>query len=109
MRKIAQGLNALERSLREVLVLRCVCGLDTEDLAWLLQRPGGEIVALLARARRLLTKRLAGLADEGRGTSGVDVRSLLAEFAAGLDRGWIAEVADCALDYLNGSAAGCEG
>ncbi len=99
-RKIAQGLNALERSLREVLVLHYVSGLETEDLAWLLQRPAGEVVALLGRARRLLARRLAGLGDEGRGTRGRDVRSLLAEFAAGMDGGWISEVAECALDYL---------
>ncbi len=102
MRKIAQGLNALERPLREVLVLHCISELDTEDLAWLLQRPAGQVVALLARAQRLPAKRLEGPGDEGRGTRGMDVRSLLAEFAAGLDRGWIAEVAAYALDYLRG-------
>ena len=109
MRKIAQGLNALKRSLREVLVLHCICGLQTEDLAWLLQKPAPEVVATLGRAQRLLARRLDGLGDKGRGTSGVDVRPLLAEFAAGLDSGWISEVARYALDYLSGSAAECEG
>ena len=100
MRKIAQGLNALERSLREVLVLHYVSGLDMEDLVRLLRRPAGEIVASLGRAERLLAGRLEGLRGEDRGASGVDVRSLLAQFTAGLDAGWIAEVAHCAMDYL---------
>ncbi len=100
MRKIAQALNALERSLREVLVLHYVSGLDTEDLARLMQRPAGEIVTSLGRAARLLAGRLEGLRGEGCGASGVDVRSLLAQFTAGLDAGWITEVAACALEYL---------
>ncbi len=100
MRKIAWGLNALERSVREVLVLHYVSGLDTEDLTRLLQRLAGEIVATLGRAERLLARRLEGLRGEDRGASGVDVPSLLAQFTAGLDSGWIPEVAACALEYL---------
>ncbi len=100
MRRVAQGLNALKGPLREALVLRYVCGLEPGVLAWLLQKPAAEIVATLGRAERLLTRRLEGLRDEDRGTRGVGVRSLLAEFAAGLDGGWIAEVAACTLDYL---------
>ncbi len=100
MRKIARGLNALERSLREVLVLHYVSGLDIEDLPRLLHRPPDEIVAKLRRAERLLAGRLEGTRGEGCGAGGVDVRSLLAQFAAGLDAGWISEVAACAMDYL---------
>ncbi len=100
MRKIAQGLNALERSLREVLVLHYVSGLDTKDVVRLSQRPAGEIAENLGRAERLLIRRLEGLHSEGCEASGVDVRCWLAEFTAGLDGGWITEVAECALDYL---------
>ncbi len=41
-----------------------------------------------------------GPGDEGRAARDVDVRSRLAEFAAGLDGGWMEEAAECALDYL---------
>ncbi len=109
MRKIARGLNALERSLREVLVLHYVSGLDIEDLPRLLHRPPDEIVAKLGRAERLLARRLDGPGDEGRAARDVDVRSRLAEFTAGLDGGWMEEVAQCALEYLGGYAAGYEG
>jgi hypothetical protein len=33
-----------------------------------------------------------------------DVRSWLAQFAAGLDAGWMQEVGECAMDYLAASA-----
>ena len=100
VRKMAQALNALKGPLREVLVLRYVSGLDPDALARLLQRPAAEIVACLDRAQRLLTRRLEGPRDEGCGVRGLDVRSWLVEFTAGLDGGWISEVAECALDYL---------
>ena len=100
MRKIARALNTLERSLREVLVLHHVTGMEPEDLARLLEIPAAEVIAKIGWAERLLAKRLGGMGDKGRGAAGVDVRSLLARFAAGLDAGWIAEVADCAMDYL---------
>jgi hypothetical protein len=100
IRRTAQALNMLKGPLREVLVLRYVCGLEPGDLARLLQRPGGEIVATLGRAQRLLAGRLEGLHSDQRGARGVDVRSRLAEFTAGLDGGWMEEVAACAMDYL---------
>jgi DNA-directed RNA polymerase specialized sigma24 family protein len=109
MRRTAQALNMLKGPLREVLVLHYLGGLEPDDLAGLLQRPAGEIKAMLARARRLLARRLAGPGDEGRGAGDVDVRSRLAEFTAGLDGGWMEEVAQCALEYLGGYAAGYEG
>ena len=92
MRKVAAALNALNRTLREVLVLHYVTGLAPEDLARLLQQPPEAVLARIGRAERRLAQWL--------GTP--DVRSLLAQFAAGLDGGWMAEVAVCALDYLAG-------
>jgi predicted RNA-binding protein YlxR (DUF448 family) len=109
MRRTAQALNRLKGPLREVLVLHHVCWLEPDDLAPLLQSPAGEIEATLARARRLLARRLEGLGEEDHRARGVDVQAALAQFAAGLDRDWIAEVTACALDYLRGSATGSEG
>jgi predicted RNA-binding protein YlxR (DUF448 family) len=108
IRRTAQALNRLKGPLREVLVLHHVCWLEPDDLAPLLQSPAGEIEATLARARRLLARRLEGLGDKDHGARGVDVQAALAQFAAGLDRNWIAEVGACALDYLRGHAAGSE-
>jgi hypothetical protein len=51
-----------------------------------------------------LAKRLEGLQGKGDKAGAPDVRSLLTEFAAALDAGWIREVADCALDYLAATA-----
>ncbi len=106
MQRITQGVNALERSLREVLVLHYACGLDMEDLGRLLHRPAGQIVTRLRRAERLLTRRLEGLRGERCGAGGVNVHSLLAQFPARLDAGWMQEVADCALEYLARHAGG---
>ncbi len=100
MRKMAQALNALKGPLREVLVLHHVSGMDTNDLARLLQKPAGEVVARISRAERLLAARLEGMRDESRGAGATDVRSLLARFAAGLDGGWMEEVVCGAMDYL---------
>ena len=100
MRQMAEALNALKRPLREVLVLHYVTGMEPDDLARLLQKPVAAVAAKLRRAERLLAKRLEGLGDEGREARGVDVRSVLAQFAARLDGGWIREVADGAMDYL---------
>jgi hypothetical protein len=101
MRKMAEALNSLSRPLREVLVLHHVAGMEPDDLARLLQKPATEIAAKISRAERLLARRLGGRSDRARGP---DVRSLLTEFAAGLDAGWIQEVAYCAMDYLAGHA-----
>ncbi len=98
MRYTATSLNALKRRGREVLVLHHLGGLTPEDLARLLEQPVEQVRARLGRAERHLAQWL--------GTA--DVRSRLAEFAAGLDRAWMNEVARCALDYLRGSAASSE-
>ncbi len=93
MRYLATSLNGLKRRGREVLVLHHISGLTPEDLAGLLDQPVEQVRARIGRAERRLAQWL-GAADVG---------SRLAEFAAGLDSGWIAEVAACALDYLAAS------
>ncbi len=100
MRKMAAALNSLKRPWREVLVLHYVTGIEPDDLARLLQEPAAEVTAKISRAERLLAKRLDGLCGKGDGAGAPDIRSLLTQFAAALDAGWIREVADCALDYL---------
>ncbi len=100
MWKMARALNSLKGPLREALVLHHVCGTDLDDLARLLQKSAGETVARIRRAERLLAGRLESLCDEGRGAGAADVRSWLAQFAAGLDGGWMEEVVYCAMDYL---------
>jgi hypothetical protein len=97
VRRMAEALNSLNRPLREVLVLHHVAGMEPDDLAKLLQRPTAEVVAKISRAERLLAKRLGGPSDRA---GGPDLRSLLAQFAAGLDAGWMQEVAYSAMDYL---------
>jgi DNA-directed RNA polymerase specialized sigma24 family protein len=90
LRYMATALNALKRRGREVLVLHHVAGLTPGSLARLLEQPLDAVLARIARAQRHLA-----------GWLGVrDVRASMAEFAAGLDTGWIQEVAGCALDYL---------
>jgi len=100
LRNIAEALNSLQRPWREVLVLHHVAGLERDILARLLQRPVAEVVTRISRAERLLAQRLNGLYGKGDGAGAPDVRSLLARFAAGLDTGWLQEVADCAAGYL---------
>lgn len=90
MRKIAAALNALKQPWREVLVLHHVTGLAPDDLTRLLATPPAEVATRISRGERALAKRI-GIPD---------VRSPLAQFAAGLDAGWMQEVADCAMDYL---------
>jgi hypothetical protein len=90
MRYMAMALNALKRRGREVLVLHHVAGLELEDLAALLEQPVEQVQARLGRAER----RLAEWLDVP------DVRPALARFAAGLDAGWMQEVAEGARDYL---------
>jgi hypothetical protein len=90
LRYMATALNALKRRGREVLVLHHVAGLTPADLGRLLEQPPDAVLARLARAERHLARWLHVR----------DVRAALAEFAAGLDTGWIQEVAGCALDYL---------
>ena len=90
MRHMATALNALKRRGREVLVLRYVGGMEAEDLARILGQPAAEVQARISRAERRLAQWL-----------GVpDVRPALARFVAGLDAGWMQEVAQCAMDYL---------
>ena len=100
MRKMAAALNSLKRPWREVLVLHYVTGIEPDDLARLLQEPAAEVTAKIGRAERLLAKRLEGLHSKGDKAGAADLLSLLTQFAAALDAGWIREVADCALDYL---------
>jgi hypothetical protein len=92
MRYMATALNALKRRGREVLILHHVAGLTPGDLARLLEQPLDAVLARIARAQRHLA-----------GWLGVrDVRASMAEFAAGLDTGWMQEVAGRALAYLGG-------
>jgi DNA-directed RNA polymerase specialized sigma24 family protein len=100
IRTMAAALNSLKRPWREVLVLHYVTGMEPDDLARLLQEPVAEVTAKIGRAERLLARRLEGLQGKGDKVGAADMPSLLAEFAAALDAGWIREVADCALDYL---------
>jgi DNA-directed RNA polymerase specialized sigma24 family protein len=100
IREIARAVNSLAWSTREALVLRHVSGVELPDLARLLGQPAGMVRAQIGRGERLLAKRLAGLPGTGRVTTSPDVRALLAEFATGLDGGWIQEVGAGALDYL---------
>ncbi len=100
LRQIAAALNSLNRPWREVLVLHHVSGLERDELARLLQRPVAEVVTRIRRAERLLAQRLNELAGKGDGAGAPDVRSSLARFAAGLDAGWLQEVADGAAGYL---------
>jgi DNA-directed RNA polymerase specialized sigma24 family protein len=94
MRHMATALNALKRPAREVLVLHHVGRMTPEDLARLLEQPAEEALTRIGRAERHLAQWL-----------GVpDVRSWLAQFAAGLDAGWMQEVGECAMDYLAASA-----
>ena len=95
MRYMATALNSLKWRGRQVLVLHYVGGLTPEDLARLLERPPGVVLARIGRAERHLARWL-----------GVpDVRASMTEFAAGLDAGWMREVAACALEYLAKEAA----
>jgi DNA-directed RNA polymerase specialized sigma24 family protein len=100
MRKMAAALNSLKRPWREVLVLHYVSGMEPDDLTRLLQEPAAEVTAKIRRAERLLAKRLDGLYGKGDKAGAPDIPSLLTQFAAALDAGWIREVADCALDFL---------
>jgi hypothetical protein len=90
---MATALNALKRRGREALILHHVSGLGPEDLARLWRQPPEAVRARIDRAERRLAQWL-GVPDVG---------ALMTEFAAGLDTGWMAEVAVCALDYLAGS------
>jgi DNA-directed RNA polymerase specialized sigma24 family protein len=93
MRTLANALNLLERPLREALVLRHVTGKEVDELAALLESPASEIAVRLERAET----RLADLLSRPDVT---DVRSLLKEFAAGLDTDWLQEVTRYAMEYL---------
>jgi hypothetical protein len=94
MQYMATALNALKRPGREVLILHHLDGLTPEDLARRLEQPVGEVQVRLGRAERRLAQWLAT----------PDVRPALARFAAGLDRGWMQEVAACAMNYLSTQA-----
>ncbi len=90
LRRLVRALNRLRRPLRAVVVLHHVAGLEPEEVARLLEEPAAQVAARIGRGERALAERL-GVAE---------ARGLLARFAAGLDTGWIQEVAACALDYL---------
>jgi len=94
VRKTAQALNSLKGPLREVLVLHHASGLAADDLARLLQEPAGEVVTKIRRGERLLAGRLGS----------ADVQSLLTQFVAGLDTGWMEDVVYAAMDYLTACA-----
>jgi len=96
MRYMATALNALKRRGREVLVLHHVAGLTPANLARLLEQPPDAVLTRMARAERHLARWLRV----------ADVRASMAEFAAGLDAGWMQEVAEYALDYLTQRAEG---
>jgi len=90
MCRMAAALNFLHRPWREVLILHHVAGMDVGDLTRWLLRPADEVVTRITRGEKLLAERFAVS----------DARPLLAQFAAGLDAGWMQEVADAALEYL---------
>jgi hypothetical protein len=90
LRYMATALNALKRRGREVLVLHHVAGLTPADLGRLLEQPPDAVLVRIGRAERHLARWL----------SVRDVRGALAEFAVGLDTGWMQEVAGCAREYL---------
>jgi DNA-directed RNA polymerase specialized sigma24 family protein len=97
LRYMATALNALKRRGREVLVLHHVAGLTPGSLARLLEQPPDAVLVRIGRAQRHLAGWL----------SVRDVRGALAEFAAGLDTGWMQEAASCALGYLARQARPC--
>jgi hypothetical protein len=93
-RRMARALNRLSGPLRAVLVLHHLAGVEPEEVARLLGEPAAQVAARIGRGERALARRLGV----------VDARSLLARFAAGLDTGWMQEVAACAMDYLTRQA-----
>jgi DNA-directed RNA polymerase specialized sigma24 family protein len=98
--ELVEALNLLPRSARAVLVLHCSAGPEPDDLAKLLHRPTAGILARVTRAEARLAECLAGLRPDGGPVGRAEVRSLLAQFAAGLDTGWLQGVRDCTLGYL---------
>ena len=105
MRELAKALNVLKRPWREVLVLHHIAGIEVSDLASLLQRSADQIAMRVHRAERLAGRCLGGFHANGDRPSVPMVRSLLAQFLAALDAGWIEEVTYCAMAYLVGQAA----
>jgi len=104
MRNLVKALNVLKRPWREVLVLHHITGMETSDLAGLWHRSADQIAMRVHRAERLSARCLGGLLANGDRPSVPGVRSLLAQFAAALDAGWIEEVTLCAMNYLIGRA-----
>jgi len=100
MRDLADAVNLLARPTREVLVLHHLAAMEPDGLAKLLHSPAVDIAARINRAESLLAESLAGPRANGDEPVLLDVRSLLAEFAAALDTAWLREVADCAISYL---------
>lgn len=92
MRRIAGTLNRMKRPLREALVLGAVAGRSARELARLLHKPVDEVRADFDRAQTALAEEL--------GVGIASVRTLLADFAAGLDADWIEQVTGCALECL---------
>jgi DNA-directed RNA polymerase specialized sigma24 family protein len=99
MRELVEALNLLPRPAREALVLRYVAGGEADDPAQRVRRSTAATAAQVSRAESRLAERLAGLRPGGQADR-ADVRSLLAQFAAGLDTVWLQGVRDCALHYL---------
>ncbi len=90
---LAQALNRMKRSWREVLVLRSIACREASELAWLLRKPASEIDASLACAAEALAEDLILPGPES-------TQALLAEFAVKLDLDWIREVGCCAMGFL---------
>jgi hypothetical protein len=100
MRELIEALNLLPRWSREALVFCHTAGKKMEALA---KPPHCSIIDIARRASQAegrLVECLAGLRPDGRLVNRAEVRSLLTQFAAGIDAGWLQEVRGCALRYL---------
>jgi DNA-directed RNA polymerase specialized sigma24 family protein len=101
MRELAEALNLLPRWSREALVFCHTAGTEMDDLAKPLHGSITDIAGRANQAEGRLAECLAGLRPDGGRTDRAEVRALLAQFAAGLDTGWLQEVRDGALHYLS--------
>jgi DNA-directed RNA polymerase specialized sigma24 family protein len=99
MREFVEALNLLPRAARETLVLRCVAGGEADDPTQRVHCSTAATAAQVGRAESRLAECLAGLRPGGQ-VDRAEVRSLLAQFGAGLNAAWLQGVRDCALRYL---------
>jgi len=100
MRDLADALNLLARPAREVLILHHLAAVEPAELAQLLHYPAVDIAPKINRAESLLAESLTNLHANAEAPAHLDVRPLLADFAAALDTAWLQEVAACAIRYL---------